>query len=48
MVCFLQVEGRLKTPKLLIAGDTSGIRRLLTYSIPGTETDGDIEFPKQL
>lgn len=48
MICFLEVEGRLKTPRLLIAGNESGIRRLITYSIPGVESEGEIEFPKQL
>ena len=48
MICFLQIDGRLKTPKVLIAGGDDGVRRLLMYSTLGVETDDEIEFPRQL
>ena len=48
MICFLEILGRLKTPKLLVAGGDNGVRRMIMYSIPGVETDGEIEFPRQL
>jgi hypothetical protein len=47
-LCFHEVHGTLKTPKLLIAGDNECARRLLLYSLPLVEVDGELEFPHQL
>ena len=45
---FNEVHGKLKTPKLLIAGDNECARRLILYSLPPVEVEGELEFPDQL
>lgn len=48
MICFHEVQGLVKTPKLLVAGDIDGVRAFRFYSIPGVETEGELDFPPQL
>jgi hypothetical protein len=47
-ICFHETQRLVKTPKLLIACNETGACRLLFYSIPGMEVDGELEFPNQL
>ena len=48
MLIFHTSYGRMMSPKMLIAGDSHGVTRLVQYSLAPTEIDGDIEFPQQL
>jgi len=48
MICFHNEFGAMKSPKLLIAGDASGVTHMVQYSLPSKEIIGDLEFPRQL
>ena len=48
MLFFHTAFGRTMDPKLLIAGDSHSVTRLVQYSLPPTEIEGEIEFPRQI
>ena len=48
MLIFHTAFERMMSPKILIAGDSRGVTRMVQYSIPATEIEGELEFPQQL
>ena len=48
MLLFHTAFGPLMSPKLLIAGDSHRVTHMIRYSLPATEVEGEIEFPRQL
>lgn len=48
MLFFHTAFGRTMSPKLLIAGDSHSVTRLVQYSLSPSEIEGEIEFPRQL
>ena len=48
MLCFTDVHDGVRLPRMLIAGETIGVRHFRLYSIPGHGSNEEFQFPQQL
>ena len=48
MLLFHTESERMRSPKLLIAGNSHGVTRMIQYSLSAKEIEGEFEFPEQL
>ncbi len=48
MVCFTYESDCIRLPRMLIAGGANRVSHIRLYSIPGTSTTEEFQFPDQL